>query len=291
MDGLFKSAIGGFRKADVLAYIEQLNAENQKASSELLSRIDELEGETHTLRDENAALRERIDSLDGLLEQEREGAKELGEKVVFLNSQINAQRDKLSRSDLEIHGLHSERDELQEMVRQYQEKLKGYEERQGEISGALVEAKRMAADLVRQGKRQGREERDRALAELESLSREMGQLGDQVAGLSETLRTAAAQMQGNLRRMEDTVELYQLRLEEMRGQLSGGKVPVIAPAVAPPPPKEAPPAPAKGEEPPPKKAAPVQSEPPLCRERPVLVSTGGQAGGLLKTIAKLLGGR
>ena len=157
MDGLFKSAIGGFRKADVLAYIEQLNAENQKASSELLSRIDELEGETHTLRDENAALRERIDSLDGLLEQEREGAKELGEKVVFLNSQINAQRDKLSRSDLEIHGLHSERDELQEMVRQYQEKLKGYEERQGEISGALVEAKRMAADLVRQGKRQGRD--------------------------------------------------------------------------------------------------------------------------------------
>lgn len=287
MDGLFKSAIGGFRKADVLAYIEQLNAENQKASSELLSRIDELEGETHALRDENAALRERIDSLDGLLEQEREGAKELGEKVVFLNSQINAQRDKLSRSDLEIHGLHSERDELQEMVRQYQEKLKGYEERQGEISGALVEAKRMAADLVRQGKRQGREERDRAFSELESLSRDMGQLGDQVAGLSETLRVAAAQMQGNLRRMEDTVELYQLRLEEMRAQLGGGKVP----APAPPPPKEAIPAPAKGEEPPPKKAAPVQPEPPLCRERPVLVSAGGQAGGLLKTIAKLLGGR
>lgn len=286
MDGLFKSAIGGFRKADVLAYIEQLNAENQKASSELLSRIDELEGETHALRDENAALRERIDSLDGLLEQEREGAKELGEKVVFLNSQINAQRDKLSRSDLEIHGLHSERDELQEMVRQYQEKLKGYEERQGEISGALVEAKRMAADLVRQGKRQGREERDRAFSELESLSRDMGQLGDQVAGLSETLRAAAAQMQGNLRRMEDTVELYQLRLEEMRGQLGGGKAPA-----APPPPKEAIPAPAKGEEPPPKKAAPVQPEPPLCRERPVLVSAGGQAGGLLKTIAKLLGGR
>ncbi|MCQ4949717.1 hypothetical protein [Bittarella massiliensis (ex Durand et al. 2017)] len=287
MDGLFKSAIGGFRKADVLAYIEQLNAENQKASSELLSRIDELEGETHALRDENAALRERIDSLDGLLEQEKEGAKELGEKVVFLNSQINAQRDKLSRSDLEIHGLHSERDELQEMVRQYQEKLKGYEERQGEISGALVEAKRMAADLVRQGKRQGREERDRAFSELESLSRDMGQLGDQVAGLSETLRAAAAQMQGNLRRMEDTVELYQLRLEEMRAQLGGGKVP----AAAPPPPKEAIPAPAKGEEPPPKKAAPVQPEPPLCRERPVLVSAGGQAGGLLKTIAKLLGGR
>ncbi|MBC2872335.1 hypothetical protein H7271_12135 [Bittarella massiliensis] len=286
MDGLFKSAIGGFRKADVLAYIEQLNAENQKASSELLSRIDELEGETHALRDENAALRERIDSLDGLLEQEREGAKELGEKVVFLNSQINAQRDKLSRSDLEIHGLHSERDELQEMVRQYQEKLKSYEERQGEISGALVEAKRMAADLVRQGKRQGREERDRAFSELESLSRDMGQLGDQVAGLSETLRAAAAQMQGNLRRMEDTVELYQLRLEEMRAQLGGGKVPA-----APPPPKEAIPAPAKGEEPPPKKAAPVQPEPPLCRERPVLVSAGGQAGGLLKTIAKLLGGR
>ncbi|MGN8938878.1 hypothetical protein [Bittarella sp. HCP28S3_D9] len=287
MDGLFKSAIGGFRKADVLAYIEQLNAENQKASSELLSRIDELEGETHALRDENAALRERIDSLDGLLEQEKEGAKELGEKVVFLNSQINAQRDKLSRSDLEIHGLHSERDELQEMVRQYQEKLKGYEERQGEISGALVEAKRMAADLVRQGKRQGREERDRAFSELESLSRDMGQLGDQVAGLSETLRAAAAQMQGNLRRMEDTVELYQLRLGEMRAQLGGGKVP----AAAPPPPKEAIPAPAKGEEPPPKKAAPVQPEPPLCRERPVLVSAGGQAGGLLKTIAKLLGGR
>lgn len=287
MDGLFKSAIGGFRKADVLAYIEQLNAENQKASSELLSRIDELEGETHALRDENAALRERIDSLDGLLEQEKEGAKELGEKVVFLNSQINAQRDKLSRSDLEIHGLHSERDELQEMVRQYQEKLKGYEERQGEISGALVEAKRMAADLVRQGKRQGREERDRAFSELESLSRDMGQLGDQVAGLSETLRAAAAQMQGNLRRMEDTVELYQLWLEEMRAQLGGGKVP----AAAPPPPKEAIPAPAKGEEPPPKKAAPVQPEPPLCRERPVLVSAGGQAGGLLKTIAKLLGGR
>ena len=145
----------------------------------------------------------------------------------------------------------------------------------------------MAADLVRQGKRQGREERDRAFSELESLSRDMGQLGDQVAGLSETLRAAAAQMQGNLRRMEDTVELYQLRLEEMRAQLGGGKVP----AAAPPPPKEAIPAPAKGEEPPPKKAAPVQPEPPLCRERPVLVSAGGQAGGLLKTIAKLLGGR
>ena len=287
MDGLFKSAIGGFRKADVLAYIEHLNAENQKTSSELLSRIDELEGETHALRDENAALRERIDSLDGLLGKEKEGAKELGEKVVFLNSQINAQRDKLSRSDLEIHSLHSERDELQEMVRQYQEKIKGYEERQGEISSALVEAKRMAADLVRQGKRQGREERDRALSELESLSREMGQLGDQVAGLSETLRAAAAQMQGNLRRMEDTVELYQLRLEEMRGQISGGKTPV-APS---PPPKAAPPAPPKGEEPPPQKAAPVRPEPPLCQERPVLVSAGSQAGGLLKTIAKLLGGR
>ena len=62
MDGLFKSAIGGFRKADVLAYIEQLNAENQKASSELLSRIDELEGETHALRDENAALRNFLQS-------------------------------------------------------------------------------------------------------------------------------------------------------------------------------------------------------------------------------------
>ena len=194
MDGQFRSAVMGFHKKDVIAYLEKLNDQNDAMKAQLLERIDALDGEKQQLVEENAVIHDRLTSLDDMLTQQKQKTKELGDKVILLSSQVNQQRDKLGQQDRDLQQVQGERDELTAMVHQYEDKLKDYEEKEFEISTALVDAKIMAGNLVRQGRQQAEQQRRQILAGIEVLGGEMLSFQQELGQISSTVIACSSSM-------------------------------------------------------------------------------------------------
>lgn len=230
MDGQFRSAVMGFHKKDVIAYLEKLNDQNDAMKAQLLERIDALDGEKQQLVEENAVIHDRLTSLDDMLTQQKQKTKELGDKVILLSSQVNQQRDKLGQQDRDLQQVQGERDELTAMVHQYEDKLKDYEEKEFEISTALVDAKIMAGNLVRQGRQQAEQQRRQILAGIEVLGGEMLSFQQELGQISQTVSDTASELQRRLDAMGDTIQLYRDRLQQL--DAATAPLPESAPAPA-----------------------------------------------------------
>lgn len=238
MDGQFRSAVMGFHKKDVITYLEKLNDQNDAMKAQLLERIDALDGEKQQLVEENAVIHDRLTSLDDMLTQQKQKTKELGDKVILLSSQVNQQRDKLGQQDRDLQQVQGERDELTAMVHQYEDKLKDYEEKEFEISTALVDAKIMAGNLVRQGREQAEQQRRQILAGIEMLGGEMLSFQQELGQISQTVSDTASELQRRLDAMGDTIQLYRDRLQQLDAATAPLPESAPAPAAAPQPNRE-----------------------------------------------------
>jgi len=65
----FKSSLFGFKKQDVLEYIEESHKKSFKKEAELLKEIAELKAEISTLNDDVEALREEKERLENIQEE------------------------------------------------------------------------------------------------------------------------------------------------------------------------------------------------------------------------------
>ena len=297
MDVGFKKSVIGFDKKQVLDYIEQLNRENQQMSNDLMDQISQIEGERDQLQQENSEIKAKLTQLDEGLQQSKELQKQLSDKVVMLNAQINDQRQKLVESKVETQQAKNENNILTEQVRQYQQQLKEYEDREFEISTALIDARAMAKNLVAQGRSQGEQERVRILESLSGLGMDLNQLSADILKVSGEVKSTTDALMDKLSMMNDTVQIYRSQLANLSGKIGEDKKRderlYQAQEQSQPPKQEAPVAP---------KQPPVQEpitvpefvKPPRPAQRPSQVSSSVRVntqdnGNIIKNIKKMLG--
>lgn len=304
MDGVFKKAVLGFHQAQVLTYIEQLNQENEQMSKSLLSQIEQLEGDNAALQEENLQIKSKIEQLDLALDESKQLQSQLGDRIVLLTTQINEQKSKLFQSKSETLKAQADSQLLNEELGLYKQKLQSYEDKEFQISTALIDAKTMAKKLVEDGRKSGEAERTRILGSLTGLGMDLDGFSGELVQMSSAISQINANFMEQIRFMSDTVEIYKSQLgtlcTKVSGQISKDNATYQAATAVPAPPKvlSAAPAPPKEEaELPPapikEKVADFQPtqpiKPPAHAVYKAVDDRQTPASSLMKSIQKLLG--
>lgn len=121
--GEFRSALMGFKKGDVLAYIDALTAENLKKEAEHLARLQELQGKVGTLEeDKNTLLEKTREICDQLTEQQKRTetaqaeAQELRQALQSTSEKLENSKMRMFSQEKDLIGLRNENRTLQEQL-------------------------------------------------------------------------------------------------------------------------------------------------------------------------------
>lgn len=121
--GEFRSALMGFKKGDVLAYIDALTAENLKKEAEHLARLQELQGKVGTLEeDKNTLLAKTREICDQLTEQQKRTetaqaeAQELRQALQSTSEKLENSKMRMFSQEKDLIGLRNENRTLQEQL-------------------------------------------------------------------------------------------------------------------------------------------------------------------------------
>lgn len=207
----FKSvAFGGFDKQDVIAYI-------QRTAQEAAEAQEKLRQDNAALQTENESLSSQLATLRYQLETARRRCGELEEAL----GRETALQEELDALRPQTEALRRESEELRREAEGLRAQAEAYARFQGQIGAIECQARERAADLEDETKRRLRETSEA--------------FRTQYAALMETFASAAAHVNGELRRVE--VNLTQLpraldrssaelqRLEELLGEQPQGQEP------------------------------------------------------------------
>ncbi len=198
---IFKtSAFGGFQKAAVLSYIDQLNRDNQKLKTELDEKVAALEAQVTELKEQLPTEEEKA-AAEEQAKQQREKSQELTELNDRLNLEIARQRKLLADKDEEIKQLAEQARKFQFQAETNLFKAQKYDEVAMKVGTLVVDAKQQAEYIVEQAKEEARAITREKEERLEKMNEDFLQFKQNVE-----------QLRGELR---ETLELLDVKLEKL----------------------------------------------------------------------------
>lgn len=162
MEGLFKTAMNGFRKSDVLTFIDNQEQEFRKNEQALKDKIGDLEKKIEAQKNENDELQSKISALASELKKETEESAEVKQRFTAVMEQLEVMKNELSRSDsinsemrreIAIHKQNSaaksaEIAEKNAEIDQLKNTISSISTTQQRISRVMVEAQNTADKIV-----------------------------------------------------------------------------------------------------------------------------------------------
>lgn len=143
------SLMGGFKKKDVLAFIDSMIKSTQDAETQLNNQIN-------TLTISRNALQKQVDEFSqrvGELETQLSAAKEQIEYLNLENKRMQTELIRIKRSAKEEEEYLVEKEELLARIRQLEEKGSKYDEISVKLGAIYVEAHQTATKLVEDAKK------------------------------------------------------------------------------------------------------------------------------------------
>ncbi len=222
MDGLFKTAVGGFKKEDVLSYIDKQESDFRSKETDYKKQLSQsaerLDQEQKARQQQEAKAAEISDALEAVTRKNVDLAKQLEEA----RTQAEAAAEDIDRAHAEAGQLRQEIQRLeQERSRQAEElrakdaaieRLKdaGSRSEQSEerISRVLVEAQATADRIVENARRQAEDILARAKGECDALVETADAFRRDVTSLRSEIGGAAGRLDGTLLTMEDASEKF-----------------------------------------------------------------------------------
>lgn len=154
--GMFKNTFfGGFKKRDVLSYIDSLSDRARRIEAELKRQLSDVTGQCDLLKEKLAGYERRIADLEAQLKQQKQENR-------FLNLENKMMQAKLSKAVQQQSGQPdvggkealSQEQQLLERIRQLEEKGRKYDEISKNLGSMYIQAHSNAAKLVEQAKDQ-----------------------------------------------------------------------------------------------------------------------------------------
>lgn len=228
--GEFKTSLMGFKKADVLAYVDELAARSLAEQQEHEQKAAQLQKELDGLRADNDLLMEKTREVcDKLTGEEKRAidaetrAKALAEQLLQLEETANTYKNRLFTKEQEAVVLKSDNQRLTELLATRQQEIEAARAQAQQAEQARAQERQQAArrqeELERERAEQaGRleEERARYARQLESeqqaAQREV-ELGK--AHLAEQARREKQELQQGAQQIADSVLLLRSQLDEV----------------------------------------------------------------------------
>ena len=155
---LFSTAISGFKKSEVVDYIDEINRKTKIEREAAEYERNSLQQENSALSEKNAELENKIEELEkniAEIESLRSKLSEADEKIELLNSEnallkddVSTQRDIIGSLQQKNSELVLKLDEKTELCAKLEEKASAYENDKAEAGGILERAKAQAEKLV-----------------------------------------------------------------------------------------------------------------------------------------------
>ena len=198
---IFKtSAFGGFQKAAVLSYIDQMNADSQKLKEELDGKIAALEARVSELKGQLPSEEEKAAAVEREEAQQKK-SREMEELINQLNQEMARQQKLLSDKDEEIKQMNERTRKLQFQAESHSFKAKKYDEIAMKIGSLVIDAKQQADLIVEKAKEEARAVTREKEERLEKMNADFLQFKQNVE-----------QMRSELR---ETLELLDRKLEKL----------------------------------------------------------------------------
>lgn len=198
---IFKtSAFGGFQKAAVLSYIDQLNADNQKLKAELDEKVAALEAQVVELKEQLPTEEEKA-AAEEASKQQQQKTQELTELTDRLNLEIARQQKLLAEKDEEIQKLGEQARKSQFQAETNLFKAQKYDEVAMKVGTLVVDAKQQAEKIIEQAREEAhaitREKEER----LEKMNEDFLQFKQNVEQLRAELRETLELLDGKLEKL------------------------------------------------------------------------------------------
>ena len=193
---IFKTtAFGGFQKAAVLSYIDQLNTDNQKLKAELDVKVAALEAQVAQLKEQIPSEEEKA-AAEEASKQQQQKSRELTELTDRLNLEIARQQKRLAEKEEE-----GRQRKFQFQAETNLFKAQKYDEVAMKVGTLVVDAKQQAERIVEQAREEAqaitREKEER----LEKMNEDFLQFKQNVEQLRGELRETLELLDGKLEKL------------------------------------------------------------------------------------------
>lgn len=197
---LKSSLFGGFKKANVLSYIDQLDRDSQQLKAQLDEKIAELEAQVTSLEKQIPSEEEKQAAALRLEESQQKN------QVLFtltqkLEQEIDRQNALLQQKDEEIRQATERIRKLQFTADSHALKAQKYDDIAMKIGSLIIEAKQQADAIVEKAKAEADAITKEKEAKLEKMNGEFMQFKANVDDLRRQLQSTMASLDGKLEDM------------------------------------------------------------------------------------------
>lgn len=163
---------GGFKKSDVLAYVEQLQTE----TADIKSMLD-------TKREESLELKRKIDELEVKLE-----------KLTQVNEKLSEKEKEVSELTVKLELALAENKKFSEQIADFDEKSEKLRRAEKQIGAAYIDARRYSDDLVDNAKAKAKDIGAIASQDVKREANEIEQLLKDVDAISKKFNSSLEQL-------------------------------------------------------------------------------------------------
>lgn len=218
-DGIFRSAIGGFNKKDVLGYIDRITGEWDAERQELTQTAAEAQEEAALQASAAEAQAATVAALQGQLEQLQETLAEVtatAQAVPALREQVDllgAENEQIRRQLQDAEQAHGEQAAALEREIQTQNgQLAEYRSLLGESRSATAHVQNVVRPMIDDTNRRAAETLDSVQATISTLLTQLGDLQRDVAARQQAQRDAAA---GDAARLAESLDRWLDRADRL----------------------------------------------------------------------------
>ncbi len=210
----FRKQALGFHKADVIDYIYALTSEKEQNEKEAADNIEALTKERDALSDERDALKAEKEALEDQLQKIKAELADANISKSRLFEENNENRRIILDNEREFNIKNEQISKLIAENEQYAEKCQKYAEIAKDVGKTIMEAKKMAADIVDKANREAEDIR-------KSTERTVADTLREISGASEELETLKRNFSDMQRVCENRIKTVELNLGSMTKAVSG----------------------------------------------------------------------
>ncbi len=190
---------GGFKKSDVLAYVEQLQTETAEVKEELDSK-----------REESLELKRRIDELEVKLEN-----------LLMVGDKLAIKEKEVADLTVKLELALSDKAKLQEKIDEYDEKSEKLRRAEKQIGAAYIDARRYSEDIVDTAKSKAKDIGAMASQDVKREALEIESLLKEVDDISRKFNTSIEQLHKDVYALSTKLNISASTLLNLHTDLTG----------------------------------------------------------------------
>lgn len=210
-------AFGGFEKTQVLAYIDKLREENQKAEVELQTKIDSVSQARDELSNSISQFESQIVTLEQKLAKKKDKIDELTGVISSINSELSQQKIAIANRDKVIENYKESHKQLTLEAEQSIGKARRYDEISSHVGQIIVEAKRTAESIVDSAKTAAESSQKDFLGVARKMSDDMSEFRSDIADIRSTIDNMTRAIAERVDAIEEAAIVFENRIANVFG--------------------------------------------------------------------------